>query len=323
MTVLLVYVDDILITGNNSAHIASLIAHMHSAFSMKELGLINYFLGVSVTSSSSGYFLSQSKYTAEILTKAGMADCKSAPSPMSVKSSSLSSATMAYSNPSLYRSIVGALQYLTITRPDISFAVNHACQTMHAPTEADFASVKHLLRYLKGTLHQGLSFTPGPLELHAFSDSDWAGSVHDRRSTTGYCVFLGPNLISWSAKKQPTVSRSSTEAEYRALAQAAAELSWLQMVLTDLHIAHPCPLLWCDNLSAISLSSNPVFHSRSKHIAVDYHYIRERVASKQIFVKHVASSDQLADLFTKALPVSRFHFLRDKLMVLSSPSGVF
>ncbi|XP_028089582.1 uncharacterized protein LOC114289934 [Camellia sinensis] len=243
MTVLLMYVDDILITGNNLAHVASLITHVHSTFSMKELGLINYFLGVSITPSDSGYFLSQTKYALDIITKAGMADCKPAPSPMSVKPSSLSSATVAYSNPSLYRSIVGALQYLTITRPDISFAVNHACQTMHSPTEADFASVKHLLRYLKGTLHQGLSFTPGPLVLLVFSDSDWAGSISDCRSTTGCCVFLGPNLISCSAKTQPIVSRSSTEAEYRALAQVAAELSWLQMLLTDLRITHPCPIL--------------------------------------------------------------------------------
>ncbi|XP_028081721.1 uncharacterized protein LOC114283089 [Camellia sinensis] len=172
MTVLLVYVDDILVTVNDSAHIVSLITHMHTSFSMKELGLINYFLGFSVTTFAFGYFLSQTKYALEILAKAGMFDCKPAPSPMLVKPSSLSSPTVAYSNHSFYRSIVGALQYLTIARPHISFVVNHACQTTHSPFETDFDAVNHLMRYLKGTIHQGLSFTHGPLELHAFSNSD-------------------------------------------------------------------------------------------------------------------------------------------------------
>ncbi|XP_028095340.1 uncharacterized protein LOC114295309 [Camellia sinensis] len=173
-----------------------------------------------------------------------------------------------------------ALQYLTITRPDIAFTVNSACQYMHAPLLSNFNAVKHLLRYLKGTLDKGLQFQPSPLVLIAYSDSDWAGNAIDRRSTIGFCIFLGPNLVSWSAKKQPTVSRSSTEAEYRALAQTSAELSWLGMLLWDLHIPLDPPTLWCDNLSAIALSSNPIFHARSKHIEVDCHFVRERIASK-------------------------------------------
>ncbi|XP_028127590.1 uncharacterized protein LOC114324065 [Camellia sinensis] len=197
---------------------------MHSTFAMKELGSINYFLGISVTTSSQGYFLSQHKYATEILAKAGMTDCKSYSSPMALKQNDPST-DIPFSNHSLYRSIVSALQYLTITHPDISFAVNYACQFMHLPLVSHFAHVKRLLRYLKGTLNLGLYFSPGPLILQANSDSDWAGNSYDRRSTTDYCVFLGSNLISWSAKKQPTVACSSTEAEYRALAQTAAELS--------------------------------------------------------------------------------------------------
>ncbi|XP_028067253.1 uncharacterized protein LOC114270061 [Camellia sinensis] len=162
---------------------------------------------------------------------------------MASKSEPPSDTLVPFSQPSLYRSIVGALQYLTITRPDISFAVNHASQFMHAPTVAHFNTVKRLLRYIQGTLHHGLFFTPGSLNLHAFSDSDWAGDVLDRKSTTGYCVFLGSNLISWSAKKQSTVSRSSTEAEYRALAQASAELQWLRMLLQELFLHSATPVL--------------------------------------------------------------------------------
>ncbi|XP_028076157.1 uncharacterized protein LOC114278339 [Camellia sinensis] len=170
---------------------------MHITFSMKELGFVNYFLGISVTKTAAGYVLSQQKYASDLLAKASMSDWKTYSSLMATKSSS------------------SALP----------------------------AAVKRLLRYLKGTLSYGLHFTPGPLLLNAYSDSDWVGNVLDRRSTTGYCVYLGPNLISWSAKKQPTVSRSSSEAEYRALAQTSAELSWIGMLLADLHISVPVPIL--------------------------------------------------------------------------------
>lgn len=163
---------------------------------------------------------------------------------------------------------------------------------MHLPTNADFQAVKRLLRYVKGTLHHGLHFTSGPFSLHAFSDSNWASDNVDRRSTSGYCVYLGPNLISWSAKKQSIVSRSSTEAEYRALANATAELTWLQQLLKDMHISvSSIPELWCDNLSAMALATNPVFHSRSKHIEIDCHFIRDKVVAKLINLQYVPTTD--------------------------------
>lgn len=237
ITILLVYVDDIILTGNSSSHINQLITHMHSAFSLKELGTLSYFMGISIQPCAHGYFLSQPKYAREILQKAGLVDCKPCSSPSVVKPVSMPSSFAHFAYPALFRRIVGALQYLTITRPDLAFAVNQACQHMHSPTVGDFASVKRLLRYLKGTIDHGLVFQPSSFILQAFSDSDWAGDCHDRKSSSGFCVFLGDNLISWSAKKQSTVSRSSTEAEYRSLAQTAAELSWLTMLLHDLYIS--------------------------------------------------------------------------------------
>ncbi|XP_028069016.1 uncharacterized protein LOC114271601 [Camellia sinensis] len=168
---------------------------------MKELGLLNYFLGIFVHTFSSGYFLSQTKYATELLAKPGMLSCKPYSSPMALKSSSHPDSAVPFSNPSFYRSIIGALQYLTITCLDLSFAVNFACQFMHQPLNCHFAAVKHLLRYLKGTLTHGLQFSSGLLLLNAYSDSDWAGNSLDRRSTTSYCVFLGSDLISWPAKK--------------------------------------------------------------------------------------------------------------------------
>ncbi|XP_058201268.1 uncharacterized mitochondrial protein AtMg00810-like [Rhododendron vialii] len=321
LTALLIYVDDILLTGSDPSYIAQLVSQMHATFAMKELGTMSYFLGIAVQRTAQGYFLSQHKYALEILARAGMVECKPYNSPMAVKHTVMSDDDLPFTNVSLYRGIVGALQYLTITRPDLSLAVNYACQHMHHPTIGHFKAVKRLLRYLKGTIDQGLSFSPGDFVLTGYSDADWAGNSVDRRSTTGYCMFLGSNLISWTAKKQPTVARSSTEAEYRALAQAAAELSWLVMLLRDLGIsvASP-PVLWCDNLSAIALASNPVFHARSKHIEVDYHFIREKVLAHNLVVRHVPTSDQLADIFTKPLSVARFHYLKDKLMVCSNPT---
>lgn len=162
----------------------------------------------------SSLILSQAKYATDLLIKAGMQDCKPSDSPSSVKPAVLEP-DLPLSDPSWYRTIVGSLQHLTLTKPEISFAVNVACQHMHDPRESHFVAVKRILRYIKGSMHQGHVFSPSPLLLTAYSDADWAGSHMDRRSTTGFCLFLGSNLISWCSKKQHTVARSSIEAEYR------------------------------------------------------------------------------------------------------------
>ena len=191
---------------------------------------------------------------------------------------------------------------------------------MHAPTASHMTTVKQILRFLKGTIKYGLLFRPGPFSLQAFCDADWAGSPYDRRSTSGFCVFLGPNPMSWSSKKQPTVARSSTEAEYRCLAQTAAEVTWLCSLLRDLHIPlSSIPLIWCDNVSAISLTFNPVFHAQTKHIEIDYHFVREKVTQKQLEVRFISTLDQLVDIFTKGLHAGRVRDLQAKLRVRPRP----
>lgn len=179
-----------------------------------------------------------------------------------------------------YRSMVGALQYLTLTSPNISFAVNKVCQFLHAPTTVHWCAAKRILRYVQGTIHLGLKIGDSKsTTVSAFSDADWAGCVDDRRSIGGFAVFLGGNLISWAARKQATVSRSSTEVEYKVLANATAEMMWVQKLLVELGVPHaPTARLWCDNLGAKYLSANPVFHARTKHIEIDFHFVRERVA---------------------------------------------
>jgi hypothetical protein len=175
---------------------------------------------------------------------------------------------------------------------------------MHVPTEDHFRTLKHILRYVKGTVHHGLQLHRNPsCDLLAYSDADWADCPDTRRSTTGYLIFLGPNLISWCSKKQSTVSRSSAKAEYRSLAVATAEVAWIVQLLHDLHLYLPSPLkLLCDNKSSIFMAVNPVTRPRSKHIAIDYHFVRELIANGSLKVAFVPSHLQLADSFTKRSP---------------------
>jgi hypothetical protein len=214
-----------------------------------------------------------------------------------------------------YCQVNGALQYLSLTRPDISFAVNKLSQFMHYPKQTHWTATKRLLRYLKNTIFHGVTISKtSSSTLTCFSDADWAGSLDDRKSTSAYLLFLGNTPISWSSKKQRAIARSSTEAEYRALATAAAESVWLLSLLQELKfcLSQP-PLLLCDNLRATHLSFNPVQHSRMKHIQIDIHFVRDLVAKKILNVQHVHTTDQIADLLTKPLSRQRTEFLHDKI----------
>nr|GEZ64990.1 ribonuclease H-like domain-containing protein [Tanacetum cinerariifolium] len=210
-----------------------IISSLHKEFAMVDLGSLNYLLGISVTRDSSRMFLSQKNYAVKILERAGMINCNPSRTPLDTESK-LGTTGDVVSDPTLYRSLTSSLQYLTFTRPDISYAVQQV----------------------------------------AYSDADWAGCPTTRRWTSGYCVFLGNNLLSWSAKRQPTISRSSAEAEYHGVADAVAETCWLRKLLRELHTPlSSATLVYCDNVGVVYLSSNPIQHQRTKHIEIDIHFV--------------------------------------------------
>ncbi|XP_019167856.1 PREDICTED: uncharacterized protein LOC109163560 [Ipomoea nil] len=281
---------------------------LSAAFKIRDLGTPGFFLGIETLALDGGCLLSQKRYMVDILNQAGMSDCKPLTTPAMVSHVN-SSASQPYDNLTQYRRIVGALQYLTITRPDLWYAVNRLCQFMHSPTNDHWGLAKRVLRYVKGTLRYGLRLSPSSSSaIHAFSDFDWAGCPHDRKSTSRYAVFLGDNIISWLCRKQRTVARSSTEAEYKALADASVAVTWVVSLLRELglHSAQP-PSLWCDNLGGTYLCANPVFHARTKHVEIDFHFVRDKVASGEFIVNFVSTKDQLANIFTKPLPGPRLN----------------
>ena len=216
--------------------------------------------------------------------------------------------------------MVGSLVYLTVTRPDISYAVHQVSQYLSTPRFTHYTAVLRILQYLKDTLFHGLFYSAqSPLVLHAFSDTDWAGDPTNRRSTTGYYFLLG-SLISWQSKKQTFVVRSSTEAEYRALADTTSELLWLRWLLKDLGVSTSSATpLYCDNQSAIHIAHNDVFHEWTKHIEIDCHFIQYHLVHGALKLFSVSSKDQLADIFTKSLPKGRTHDLVENLKLVSHP----
>ncbi|KAA8517361.1 hypothetical protein F0562_017633 [Nyssa sinensis] len=260
----------------------SLFTYHHGSvhFAMKDLGQLTYFLGIEATRSPSRLHLWQTRYIIDLFDRIKFLGIRPYPAPC-VSGSKLSKfAGDLLSDPSEYRQMVGALQYVTLTHPDIAYSVNHLCQHMQAPTSAHGTAAKHVLCYLKNTLDYGLFYKPSSFSINAYCDSDWAGDPDDRRSMCGYGVYVGSNLISWSANKQPVVSKCSTEAEYRCLALVMIEVYWLRMLLCELKVSlESTPVVWCDNISALALASNLIFHARSKHIEVDYHFVSEKVAN--------------------------------------------
>ena len=294
---------------------------MDKQFALKTLGAINYFHGFEAHRNSSGLYLTQSKYALDLLKKAGLADCKLCETPMTAGVSFTDEGEV-FAHPAIYKTLIDSLQYLTYTKPDIAFTVNKLTQFSAGPKSQHWIACKRLLRYIKGTVDIGLLFSssPGDLSLVVFTEADHASCKVTRRSISGFCVYLGSNLIVWGSKKQSVVACSVGEAEYWAVALGVTELLWLKSLFGELgYPVGATPIVWCDNLATKSMAENPVFHSRTKHVGVDVHFIREKVENGEVEIRYVPTSDQLADILTKSLPRDRFKLLCNKLGLIWTP----
>jgi hypothetical protein len=315
-----VYVDDLIISGPNVRDIVQFKFEMKKKFSMSDLGLLSYYLGIEVKQEDSGITLSQTAYASKILETAGMLNCNPSATPMESRLKLYKREEDEVVRPTEYRSLIGSLRYLVNTRPDLAFSVGVVSRYMEAPSQAHWGAVKHILRYLKGTKDYGCRYGKGtdlkPFLL-GYSDSDFAGDVVDRKSTTGVVYFLGGNMVTWVSQKQKIVTLSSCEAEYVAAAAAACQGVWLSRLVGDLLGTKEAQVkLLMDNMSAIALSKNPVHHDRSKHIDTKFHFIRECIEEGKVEVQHIGTVEQLADIFTKALGRARFVELREAIGVI-------
>ncbi|KAK8918961.1 hypothetical protein KSP39_PZI021675 [Platanthera zijinensis] len=310
---LLVYVDDIIITGDDSKGIHEVKLHLGTVFQTKDPGPLRYFLCLEVARWPDGLVLSQRKYCLDLLRDADYSGCKPIDTPIDANHklrAQASDSDLLLQNPEYYRRLVGKLIYLTVTIPDISFAVGIVSRYMHTPRRSHLQAVERILRYLKTAHGQSLVYktsSSAPM-LVAYSDADYASSLDDQRSTSGFCTYLEGHLITWRSKKQAVVARSSAEAEYRAMTSVVSELTWLEGLLTDPGVKLPSPaLLLCDSQAAIHIAKNPVFHERTKHIEVDCHFIWEKVQMKKLDLKHVPGTEEVADVLTKALSSTLFY----------------
>ena len=294
-------------------------------FALKDLGTLSYFLGIEVAYAQDSMYLSQKKYIKDLLNRADMLECKSCDTPM-VTGYKLHKEVKGHlgqyiGDATVYRSLVGGLQYLVLTRPEIAFAVHKLSQYVAAPTLQHILACKRVLRYLKATEDYGLKFSAGgEMRITGYTDTDWACDVDDRKSIGAYCIYFGNNLVSWSSKKQTVVTRSSAESEYRALASASAEITQIQSLLNELKIECTLlPTIWCDNVSATELAKNPVYHSRTKHIELDMHFVRDKVLARELEICYIPSEEHIADILIKPLTFTHFNYFRAKLKVHPCP----
>nr|AAP54332.2 retrotransposon protein, putative, unclassified [Oryza sativa Japonica Group] len=301
-TILVVYVDDMIITGDDCLEISRLKQNLSKEFEVKDLGQLKYFLGIEIARSPRGIVLSQRKYVLDLLSDTGMLGCRPA-STLIEQNHKLCAESGDPVNKERYQRLVGRLIYLCHTRPDITYAVSVVSRYMHDPRSGHMDVVYRILRYLKASPGKGIWFKKnGHLDMEGYCDADWGSCLDDRRSTSGYCVFIGGNLVSWRSKKESVVSRSTAEAEYRSMSMSLSELLWLKNLLAELKLSTSTSMkLWCDNKSAINIANNPVQHDRTKHVEIDRFFIKERMDEGTLNLGFVNSGEQVVDSLTKAL----------------------
>lgn len=328
IVVVLVYVDDLLVTGSSSEIILQTRNDLKLKFKMKDLGKLKFFLCIEFSRSQQGIHMSQRKYALELIAEMGLGGAKPASTPMEtnikltsadfddhIKGSQKEGTDRILDDAGPYQKLVGRLLYLTMTRVDIAYVVQVLSQFMHKPKQSHMEAALRVVRYIKAEPGLGLLMpSEDANKLTAYCDSDWRGCIESRRFVTGYIVMFGNVLVSWKSKKQDTVSRSSAEAEFRSMASTVAEITWLEGLYKELGVSISRPVqLFCDSKATIQIAANPIFHERTKHIDIDCHFVREKIVQNLVQTQHVSTKEQLADLLTKSLGKLSHDYLMSKL----------
>ncbi|XP_015161264.1 uncharacterized mitochondrial protein AtMg00810-like [Solanum tuberosum] len=310
-----IYVDDIILTGTDVSEINSLVQD-------KGLGKLHYFLGLEILYRHDGALISQTKFTSDLLKEFDVLNCKVTTSPLDYTEKLKATDGKLLPDPTYYRKLVGKLNFLTNTRTDIAYSVQHLSQFMQTPREPHLKASYHVLRYLKQDPTLGIFISNKPdLTVSAYCDSDWAACPDSKKFVSGYLVLMEDSPISWKSKKQAIVSLSSAEAEYRVVRQVVGELVWLERLLDELTVKCSLPIhVHFDSQAAVHIAKNSVFHERTKHIEIDCHFVRSKLQQGFITLHHISTDSQLADIFTKALtgvkhttPLSKFSVLTSNL----------
>ncbi|CAM8885291.1 unnamed protein product [Rhodiola kirilowii] len=312
-----IYVDDLIFTGNNPSLCDEFKSFMEKKFDMTDLGRMHYFLGVEVQQTTKGIFLSQKKYASEVIARFGMEGCNPVSNPMVPGTKFSKDDEGEAVDPSLYKQLIGCLMYLTTTRPDIMFPVCYLSRFMSCPKEAHLTGAKRVLRYIKGSTKLGLFYMRSEVDLFVgYTDSDFAGDVDSSKSTSGYVFIMSNAAVAWSSRKQPIVTLSTTEAEYVAACACACQSLWMKKILESFNQSqYKGVTIYCDNTSSIKLSKNPIFHGRTKHIKVRFHFLRDLVKEGEIDLLHCKTENQRADIMTKPLSLDLFLKMRELLGV--------
>ena len=312
-----IYVDDIIFGSTNDSLCKEFSLDMQSEFEMSMMGELKYFLGLQIKQTQEGIFINQSKYCKELIKRFGMDSAKHMSTPMSTSCYLDKDESGQSIDIKQYRGMIGSLLYLSASRPDIMFSVCMCARFQSNPKQSHLSAVKRIMRYLLGTINLGLWYPKNSTcNLIGYSDSDFAGSKTDRKSTSGTCQFIGSALVSWHSKKQNSVALSTAEAEYISAGSCCAQILWMKQQLSDYGIILDRIPIKCDNTSAINLSKNPVQHSRTKHIEIRHHFLRDHVLKGDCVLEFVDTKNQLADIFTKPLPKEVFFSIRRELGLL-------
>ena len=318
-----IYVDDIVFDATNYSLAHSFADEMKGMFKISIVDELTYFLGLQVKQMDSGIYINRAKYARNLVKRFGLDNAAHAGTLMAANAKLTNDPSGGSVDVTLYRSMIGYLLYLTTSRPDIAFGVGVCSRFQSNPQVSHLNAIKRIIKYVGGICDYELFYSKeSNISLAGLSDSDWASNANDRKSTTDGCFYVGVNFLTWMSKKQNYVSLSTAEAEYIAAGNCCSQLFWMQKVLTDYGISQDTMVVYYDNSSAIDISKNPVQHSKTKHIEIRYHYIRDIVGRKIVCLEYIPTERQNADIFTKPFDRSKFKTLRQIISMILCPWSV-